>query len=499
MKPPASRRVVALLAVSSLILLAALVVLHRLDIRLGQGSFAYRYSPLYGYRVVRAAPTVLLAGAAVVAVWFLCVYPQRRRLGLALFTLATASLVAWTWWAPPQQFLQHTFNFHSPSHDGAFVLEARAANGPGDYLRNFEGRLALSTEEMRGTRVLSNPPGMTLIAMGAMRVFPPNPKDPWALDRWALATPPGILQTTTWPSALRVALATWAMWALSGLFAYLLGRAFLSAPGAAVFTLIVLFNPSTVHFVPGKDPAQLLTINAMLWTGLAGWRRGSTLLAAISGALLMAGTLIGLIHVWVALAAGAAVAWQTWRTREPMSRLIVRTLLPAAGGAVVFALAIYLASGWNPITGLLAVQRSFARVQPQIAVNHTLWLFIGLPIFLIFTSPAFWTAALLSGRRIRRGDGFGRRLLICTLAAMAATYVFGVPYELPRLWVVFLPPLALGAMIDLPMFHAEQSPRRVWRPLAMIVAVQILFTSLHWTMFDVRESEYRLTTERLWS
>ena len=68
-----------------------------------------------------------------------------------------------------------------------------------------------------------------------------------------------------------------------------------------------------------------------------------------------------------------------------------------------------------------------------------------------------------------------------------------------RLWVVFLPPLALGAMIDLPMFHAERSPQRVWRPLAMIVAVQILFTALHWTIFDVRESEYRLISERLWS
>jgi hypothetical protein len=122
-----------------------------------------------------------------------------------------------------------------------------------------------------------------------------------------------------------------------------------------------------------------------------------------------------------------------------------------------------------------------------------------LPIFLLFTSPGFWAPLALNVRRLRRGNGFGRRLLICTLAAITLTYVIGVPYELPRLWVAFLPTLALGAMIDLPMFHAQRSPRRVWRPLAAIVAVQIAFTALHSTIFDVRESEYRLTSERLWS
>jgi hypothetical protein len=208
---------------------------------------------------------------------------------------------------------------------------------------------------------------------------------------------------------------------------------------------------------------------------------------------------IGLIHIWVALATFAAVTWHVWRTHESFARLILRTLLPAAGGAALVVLACYLAVDWNPLPTLLAVQRRWTQVQPTIAVNHTLWMFIGLPIFLVFTSPAYWTTISLNLRRIRRGGGgFGRRLLICTLVAMAATYVIGVPYELPRLWVVFLPPLALGAMIDLPMFHAKGA-RRVWRPLAAIVAVQVLFTSIHWTVFDVRESEYRLTTERLWN
>jgi hypothetical protein len=333
--------------------------------------------------------------------------------------------------------------------------------------------------------------------MGAMKVIPPSVESPPAIDRYALATPPNLLKRLEWALALRVAFASLLLWGASSVFAYLLGREFLSVPAAAVFTLMVLFNPSTVLFSPGKDPAQLLTINAMLWAGLAGWRRESVALSAASGALLMVGSLIGLIHIWIAFAAFAAVTWHVLRTHESIVRLILRTLLPAAIGALIVVLACYLAIGWNPLATLLAVQQRWTQVQPTIAVNHTLWMFIGLPIFLAFTSPAYWTTLGLNVRKLRRGDGFGQRLLICTLVAMALTYVLGVPYELPRLWIAFLPPLALGAMIDLPMFHTRDT-RRVWRPLAAIVAVQILFTALHWTIYDARESEYRLLSERLW-
>lgn len=497
-KPRESRRVAMLLAVSSVVILGTLIILQRADIRLGQGSFAYRYSPLYGLRVVRAMPAMLLAGAAAGAIWFLCTRPYRRKLGVALFGIVVTLLVAWTWWAPPQPILQHTFNLQSPSHEGAFLLETRRGIDAAEYLRQFDRHIQRPSEHFRGTRILSNPPGMTLIAMAAVRILPPDVQDHWAIDRYALARPPGLLDSTAWAEALRVAFVALLLWGFSAVFAYLLGREFLSVPGAAVFTLIVLFNPSTVLFSPGKDPAQLLTITAMLWTGLAGWRRGSLPLCATSGVLLLAGSLIGLIHVWVAFATFAAVAWHVWRTHESLPRLLQRALLPAAAGAALLALAVYLAIGWNPFATLLAVQRRFAQVQPTIAVDHTLWLFIGLPIFLVFTSPAYWALIGLNMRRLARGDGFGRRLLLCTFAAMGATYVIGVPYELPRLWVAFLPPLALGAMIDLPMFHAAHA-RRVWRPLAMIVAVQIGVTALHWTILDVRESEYRLITQRLWS
>jgi hypothetical protein len=221
--------------------------------------------------------------------------------------------------------------------------------------------------------------------------------------------------------------------------------------------------------------------------------------SAAAGALLVVGATFGLIHVWVTLAAAGATAWHAWATHRPLKRFALRNVLPAALGAMAVVLAVYLATGWNVPATLWAVWRRFAEVQPTFNLSRPVWMLIGLPIFLLFLSPGLVTAVALAVRRFARGGrGLGFRLFASTLAVMALTYVIGVPYELPRLWVAFVPPLALGTMIDVPLFRGR-STWRTFRPLAAVVAAQVLFTALHWSIFDVRESEYRLVTERLWT
>jgi hypothetical protein len=80
---------------------------------------------------------------------------------------------------------------------------------------------------------------------------------------------------------------------------------------------------------------------------------------------------------------------------------------------------------------------------------------------------------------------------------MLLTYVSGVTYELPRLWVAFLPALTLGLAMDPPLLKFPVHHRRPVLALILILTVQIVFTACHWTLFDVRESEYRLVTQRL--
>ena len=78
--------------------------------------------------------------------------------------------------------------------------------------------------------------------------------------------------------------------------------------------------------------------------------------------------------------------------------------------------------------------------------------------------------------------------------------VVGVTYELPRLWVAFLPPLVLGLSIDRPLLRGSEKAAhpRLALALVMIVFTQIAFTAMHWTLFDVRETEYRLISERFY-
>ena len=118
----------------------------------------------------------------------------------------------------------------------------------------------------------------------------------------------------------------------------------------------------------------------------------------------------------------------------------------------------------------------------------------------MFLSPGFWALFGLRLRR-RRSLGFGAKLTLCTLVVMAVIYgPLGLTYELPRLWVAFLPLLALGPAIDLPLLRAGYAPHaRAVRALVLITALQLVFTTLHWTLFDVRESEFRLSSNRFYN
>jgi hypothetical protein len=502
---PQSRAIVLLLGASFVIPLGILLILLATDVRLGQGYFAYRYSPVRGIRTTRAIPAVVIGAAAAGAVMGL--FRHERKYRVAAKATLVACLVAggaWIWFAPPAYVNQQMFNMTSPSSDGAFVLEAREIKSLPVYLRDFPQRLKKSPAEMGGTRVLSNPPLTTVFAYAvrgdAYSDTPATDRPATDLERWLITAhevPPENAREIAY--ALRVSILLCILWTLSGVAAYLLGRVFLSPAGAAVFAILVTFNPCTLHFVPGKDPAQLLSINLMLWAWFLAWRRRSPLLAALGGAILTVGATAGLVHIWVALIAFMATAWDAWRTRAGLTMVLVNAFAAGAGALAVVS-AAYFVLDWNIPRTLVAVSGRWTEIQKTFDMNRAIWFAIGLPIFLLFLTPGFWTLAGLSLRRPPwRHMNFGTRLAICTMAVMLLIYiVMGVTYELPRLWVAFLPTLLLGLAIDRPMLRA--TPRgehpRVAKALALIVIVHVVFTTMHWTLFDARESEYRLSTQR---
>jgi hypothetical protein len=75
----------------------------------------------------------------------------------------------------------------------------------------------------------------------------------------------------------------------------------------------------------------------------------------------------------------------------------------------------------------------------------------------------------------------------------------GVTYELPRLWIAFLPTLTLGFAIASPLLRGRGFHVRAATAMVLIVGAQLVFTALHWTMLDARESETRLISHRFYN
>jgi hypothetical protein len=497
-----SRAIAGLLGIWFLVPFAIILPLMALGVKLGQGYFEVRYSPIREFRTPRMFAAAVVIAAACGGVWWLAAGDRgRRRAGLALLAVGMVLAGVWVWWAPPSPINQQFFNARSFSTDGAFALEGERLGAIAPYLRNFGEVLRKSPADLGGTRILSNPPGMTIIGYALHRVFPPRADgiiERMLMDHYGADRADALV----FAPAMRFSIALTVVWVLAGGMAYGLGRVFLSPAGAAVFAVIVIFNPCTVHFVPGKDPGQLLTINAMLWAWFAGWKRRSHPLTALAGALLVTGATFGLVHIWVALIALCATTWESSRSgRDELRRglgAVAPHMISAALGAAAIIVMVYIAIGWNIPATLLGVSSRWGELQKTFDMNRAIWFVIGLPIFLLFLSPGIWT--LLGMRLRRRRMSVGTRLAICTVAVMLLIYfVVGVTYELPRLWVAFLPTLVLGLAIDSPLLRGRgRHPRVAWA-LVLIVLVQMSFTAFHWTLFDAREAEYRLVSKRFFN
>jgi hypothetical protein len=494
---------------------ALLFVLAMLDVRLGQPHLFYRYS-IYGpIRLIHALPALAIGCAGVFAL-----HAAWRGRGRAWGWAAAAcyvALVGWTFVAPPSDAAYHIFNLESPSHEGAFTIEARHIESVRTYVSDqFFRRLALEPENVGGRRLLSNPQGMTVAARLAHELIRSSPGLYGALDRWydLKASATDAWQAEWFAAYLVLAAGMTVVWGASLWFAYRLCRLCLPPAAAMAIGFACVFNPATVNFTPGKDPAQLLTVLAMLWTWMAGYRslmegrpRPAAAWCAAAGAIFVVGASFGLIHAWVLLIAAAATLWDAWGTSascatgvSPVSpgtschRLwFTHCAAPAAAGAAVACSAYYAAIGWNIPLTILRVGQRYGQIQEGV-IADPLWMTgYGLPLFLLFAGPALF---ILLAQRDRVRDlaaSFAGRVLVCTLAVMVYSYFFANNNETPRLWIPFIPLLLVPMAMRRRAWREERGLIKV---AVALMIVQLSATVLHWTLMDVRETEYRLDTGR---
>lgn len=478
------------------------------------GTFTYLYSPFAWERLTsRGFATGLLLACLSVLATRLALSPDlpRRSFGVRALMLSWPAWAAWAFLAPPLFIHTHAFNMLSPSHDGAFLREAAAMASPTEYLRDFPQRARTPPEEMKGTRVISNPPGATLLAWVTLRGL----GDSRFADELLLrATPQAREMTWSERTLIRRALVFAAVLQLAWLAAapalYLLARRWFEPSAAAVLATLVFLSPATVLFSPGKDPAQLLSVALPLLLWIVALR-GSRVSAVAAGAAFVAALVVGLVHAWAALVALAASAWSAIGA-SPASPAALRTLvrgsLLALAGSLAAGLLLFGGCGLNLPAALLAAAKSQAEVTRGAHAMPATWQMLGLPLFLLFCGPAVpaligWlrfgrlggrpqpSGGMQSSGETQRGGGmqpsggaqptaaarpfaatqahaatqpfaavdacdagvrFGEGLLIASVLVMVCTVAF-TNAETPRLWIPFMPLLIFGAALQLPHFR----------------------------------------------
>ena len=495
---------------AALLPLLALIVLFNAKVPLGQPDFlVYRYSPWWLLRLNHVWFALAFGSAGMALLWLgLWGKRQLQPLMIGGAALAYVLLAGWTLWAPPIPVDQHLVNLVSPSHDGAFVQEGCPRGVPLPSIRTyvsetFYEHLERDPHEMQGRRVLSNPPGVTVVAILAQRLINSSPRlQQWFIDTFDLDQLDDAWQQPLFAAMLLLAFAFTVVWALSLWPAYLLCRLWMPRLAAVTVAFACVFNPATVNFTPGKDPAQLFTILLLMWTWLTGYVRMRAGWTFAAGAILAVATMIGLVHLWVLAILVVATCGHALHRAE-QSRLhalrswFLKCFLPAGAGGLVVALLAYVTLDWNIIYLAVRVGVRYHQIQLPVITDPFGWTLVGLPLFLLFVGPLFWAQVLaLRVLRVERPAVLGGWLLGVTLLVLVYTYFGANNSETPRLWMAFIPLLLLPLALRRAAFtHDSLSHRRL---CMLLLALQLVITVVHWSLMDVRESEHRISTKRMW-
>ena len=213
----------------------------------------------------------------------------------------------------------------------------------------------------------------------------------------------------------------------------------------------------------------------------------------MSGVALVAGVAVGLVHAWIALIVVASAAWSVRSDRDGLRRLLLRGAVPAAGGAALACLAAWLVWRWNIPKTLIAVVSSYERVADYLDPQPWAWFLAQVPMFALFAGGGIWLLAYGMFRTsLTDGPaGLGLAMVLVTVVVMVLS-AFRTALETPRLWLAFVPLLVLGMALRMPTFrHSSSGSLRI---LLTIAVLQVTTTCLQWCLFDVRESEMRLST-----
>jgi hypothetical protein len=392
------------------------------------------------------------------------------------------------------------FYFTGTVGPGAFVGQAMNMESPGDYLRRFPEIASAHWGQMGGTRVISNPPGATLLMYGCRRLLeafpslqrlyagdeaqepPPTAEAPRNVRRVHLLRALAMFVPDVF--FLLIALGMPPLWCLAHA---LLPKE--SAPFAAVTAALI---PGLCVFSFEKDAVQLAMALWFWWALYRCFEAESGWAAFAAGLVLFVGLQFSLAFVVIA-GLGAAVALLALYRKGEVSLerrqvRIVRLAGSFGAGLVLPAIALWLAVGYEPWKAMLTAWRGHQQYHRELGPSYSVWVWLNLVHLLLFMgapAAASWLGACwnqiktgLRERSIRALDPF----LLGVTGVLLLLDLSGVNLsEVPRLWLFFMPALYLASERARLRFGSAPAPLAA---MAALLVLQIAQASVFTICFD---------------
>ncbi|MDP7252520.1 MAG: hypothetical protein QGF00_23115 [Planctomycetota bacterium] len=403
------------------------------------------------------------------------------------------------------------FYFAAPIGPGAFVGQAMSIGEPPvetglRYLQTFDTNVGgQHWGGFGGTRVISNPPGATMLFYTCRKVLEAMPSLQTFYAGETLQPSASVLEKR---ALLAKALAQFGADVCLVLIAlgmpplYWLARELLPEEGALPMVLGAIFIPSLLVFNFTKDAYQI-SLALWFWLALLKAMQGhSDLWAWITGLLFFIGIQFSLSFLVVDATAGAICLLHIWRREEsPLVRKKEwRVVGMSALSCLLCILMAWLVLGYKTWSAMLSAWQGHQQYHREFGAPYGTWVWLNIVhLFLFIGGPA--AAALICGgwsqiqRMTKAGQsganksGAGQTgVSECFVGLVGIILVLNFTgmnlSEVPRLWMVFMPVLYL----------ASERAAGIKRPAGVHVALltmQIIQAAIFTMCFDPLGGSHR--------
>lgn len=395
------------------------------------------------------------------------------------------------------------FYFTAATGPGAFTAQAMKIENAGDYLLHFPETGGRHWSEFGGTRVISNPPGVTLLIYGCRRLLEACPG---LLEFYTEEPPPRqdassevkrnylLRGLTQFAADVFLALAALGMAPL-----WWLAQALLPPEKAPMAATLAVFIPSLYVYSYCKDAFQMSMTLWFWWSVHRAWFGKSAAASLSAGVCLFVGlqfSLSFLVAAVVVAAVAVAGRFTGERALSPWQPGKLWLLFAAFAAGFLGPLALLWATtGYQPLLGLVSAYRGHALYHKDFGQPYSVWIWLNLFHLILFIGgPAAASLLLTAGSQVRSAiqrrsiRGLDPYFLGVSAVFVLLNFSGKNLGEVARLWLFFMPAFILAS-------ERARQPKRPIPPaaVALILLLQAVQAAVFTLKFDPLGARRALT------